>query len=529
MEDINRDATSCCDAKELQNGGNEDAAAAYRRLLGQVVCPQEVCQAALKGCMEQQAARKKTTSLRRWRYAAMTACSLLVLCVIGGIIFGRQVGYALGRDHRQGYIYEKVAYEGLEFTKTFVLFSRWNQDINLSAQSMAGQYEGCYEDLQQLGLLEVLLPHYRVDDYEQEQKEIYSEPGYKAWYSTYRDGDSRISMKICYADRTSAQSSVGMPEEHEMISVGGIEYDVQYYSRKADYEEYVQMQEYNSQGDEEEQILSREEYEGEPFYPIQIECMVNHVYYCFRLTGDIDVQEFLESVHAQPTDVDAVSVLTPAPPPRKDTPTPESNAFGRGRVAYEYTEVEYQGLELTSCYMNRDYAEQKTTVGTQQPENQYEGAYEGLKELNLLEVLLPHYQVERYSLSGSGNREIQFDREWYGVYEDGDSRISITLQELGTVGATKSTDMLSGHESRTVNGVEYEILYYSRPITYEEYIIMQQYRVEESYEAWSCSRIEYEESYFYYPVEIICVVNGVKYQFYISGDVDLEEFLESIY
>ena len=525
MEDINRDATSCCDAKELQNGSNEDAAAAYRRLLGQVVCPQEVCQAALKGCMEQQAERKKATSLRRWRYAAMTACSLLALCIIGGIIFGRQVGYALGRDHRQGYIYEEVTYEGLEFTKTFVLFSRWNQNINLDAQSMAGQYEGCYEALQQLGLLNVLLPHYRVDDYEQEQEKIYSEPGYKAWYSTYRDGDSRISMKICYADRTSAQSSVGMPKEHEMISVGGIEYDVQYYSRKADYEEYVQMQEYNSQGDEEEQILSREEYEGEPFYPIQIECMVDRIYYCFRLTGDIDVQEFLESVCTQHPDMDVSPVPTPVTLTWEDIKT----SSRRSGIAYEYTEVEFQGLELTSCYMDRFSAEQEITVDTQQPENQYAGAYEDLKALNMLEVLLPHYQVERYSRSGSGNREIQFDREWYGVYEDGDSRISITLQELGTTVATKSTDMLSGHESRTVNGVEYEILYYSRPITYEEYIVMQQYRVEESYEAWSCSRIEYEESYFYYPVEIICVVNGVKYQFYISEDVDLEEFLESIY
>lgn len=165
----------------------------------------------------------------------------------------------------------------------------------------------------------------------------------------------------------------------------------------------------------------------------------------------------------------------------------------------------------------------------QSPEGQYEGCYEDLQQLGLLEVLLPHYQVERYSLADSGNLEIQFGREWYGIYEAGDSRISITLQEMGTVAATKSTDMLSGHESRTVNGVEYEILYYPRPVTYEEYLLMQQYRVEYSYEAWSCSRIEYEESYFYYPVEIICVVNGMKYEFRISGDVDLEEFLESIY
>lgn len=535
MEDINRDV-ACRDAEKLQSDSNKDAAAAYRKLLGQIECPQEVRQAVLKGCMEQQATGKKAASLRRWRYAAMVACSLLTLCIMGGIIFGRQVGYALGRDHRQGYIYEEVEYEGLEFTKTFVVFSRWNQNVALSTQSPTGQYKGCYEDLQQLGLLDVLLPHYRVDVYEQEQREIYSEPDYKAWYATYRDGDSRISMKICHAAKTSAQSAVGMPKGHEMISVDGIEYDVQYYSRKADYEEYVQMQEYNSQGDEEKQILSREEYEGENFYPIQIECMVNRVYYCFQLTGDIDMQEFLESIHTQTPDMDAAAIQTSAPPvqtvtppAREDIKTPELNVSGRRGIAYEYTEVEFQGLELTSCYMDRDFAEQKIAVNTQQPENQYAGAYEDLKALNMLEVLLPHYQVERYSLSDSGNREIQFEREWYGIYEDGDSWISMTLQELGTIMATKSTDMLSGHESRTVNGVQYEILYYPRPITYDEYLLMQQYRVEHSYEAWSCSRIEYEESYFYYPVEIICVVNGVKYQFNISGDVDLEEFLESIY
>lgn len=528
MEDINRNVASC-DAKKQQSDGNKDAAAAYRMLLGQVVCPQEVCQAALKGCMEQQAAGKKAASPQRWRYAAMAACSLLALCIMGGIIFGQRVGYALGRGHRQGYIYEEVEYEGLEFTKTFVLFSRWNQNIALSAQPSTGQYKGCYEDLQQLGLLNVLLPHYRVDVYEPERKEIYSEPDYKAWYGTYRDGDSRISMKICYVDKTSARSAVGMSNGHEMISVDGIEYDVQYYSRKADYEEYVQMQKYNSQGDEEEQILSREEYEGDFFYPTQIECMVNHVYYCFQLTGDIDVQEFLESICTPYPDMDESPIQTEVTLSWEEIKSSGLIVSGQSGNAYEYTEVEFQGLEMTSCYMNRFFAEQEIVVNTQQPENQYAGAYEDLKAMNMLEVLLPHYQVERYSLSGSGNREIQFDWEWYGIYEDGDSRISITLQELGTVGSTKSTDMLSGHESRIVNGIAYEILYYSRPITYEEYIIMQRYRVEYNYEAWSCSRIEYEESYFYYPVGISCVVNGVNYQFYISGDVDIEEFLESIY
>lgn len=526
MEDISRNVT-CGGAKEGNNVG--DAAAAYHNLLGRVVCPQEVCQTALKRCMEQQEADKRPVSLRRWRYTAMAAGGLLVLCLIGAAVFGEQIGYALGRDHRQGYIYEKVEYEGLEFTKSFVVFSRWNQRIDLDEQSPEGQYEGCYEDLQQLGLLEVLLPHYRVDAYQQVQREVCSEPDYKAWYSTYRDGDSRIGMKICYAAKTSAQSAVGMPKGHEMISVDGIEYDVQYYSRKADYEEYVRMQEYGSQGGVGERILSREEYEEEFFYPIQIECMVNRIYYCFQLTGDIDVQEFLESIHARLPDMEAAPVQTAAPAAGEDMGAQRPNIAGRSGTAFEYTEVEFQGLEMISCYMDGDFAEQSIAVNAQQPEYQYVGAYEDLKKLNLLEVLLPHYQVERYSLVDSGNLEIQFGREWYGIYEAGDSRISITLQEMGTVAATKSTDMLSGHESRTVNGVEYEILYYPRPVTYEEYLLMQQYRVEYSYEAWSCSRIEYEESYFYYPVEIICVVNGMKYEFRISGDVDLEEFLESIY
>lgn len=221
MEDINRNVEG--GGQERQNSGAGDVAASYRRLLGQVVCPQEVCRTALKLCVEQGAAGKRTASQRWWRYAAVVSCSLLVLCLMGGLVFGEQISYALGRDHRQGYIYEKVEYEGLEFTKSFVMYSRWNQKIDLGSQLPAGQYEGCYEDLQQLGLLKVLLPHYRVDAYKQEQKEIYSEPDYKAWHSTYRDGDSRISMKICYTDGTSAQSAVGMSEGHEMIRVGGIE------------------------------------------------------------------------------------------------------------------------------------------------------------------------------------------------------------------------------------------------------------------------------------------------------------------
>ncbi|MDE6675344.1 MAG: hypothetical protein K2K19_11145, partial [Acetatifactor sp.] len=258
---------------------------------------------------------------------------------------------------------------------------------------------------------------------------------------------------------------------------------------------------------------------------VQIECMVNEISYCFRLTEDIDVQEFLESIYIQPPDRE----------PEQGQVTGSyfegwrPNTTARGKITYEYTDVTYQGLELTSCYRDRRHVEQQVTITAQQPENQYDGVYDELKDLRLLEVLLPHYQVERYTLADSGSREIQFEREWYGIYEDGDSRIVITLQDLGEIMAIESTDMLSGHESRSVNGVEYEILYHSRPITYEEYLLMQQYRVAYSYEAWSCSRVEYEESYVYYPVEIICMVNGINYTFEISGDIDLEEFLESIY
>ncbi len=66
-------------------------------------------------------------------------------------------------------------------------------------------------------------------------------------------------MNIRYAPRTSAQSVVGMPDRHELIRVDGVEYDVQYFSRKPDYEEYVKMQQYSRKGDTEEQIQSRAE------------------------------------------------------------------------------------------------------------------------------------------------------------------------------------------------------------------------------------------------------------------------------
>lgn len=522
MGDINREAIYR-NTGERQNNGNGDVAAAYRQLLGQVECPQEVRHAALRDCMEQQGTGKKTTSLRRWRYAAMAVCGLVVLCLLGGVVFGEQISYALGlRGHRQGYIYEEKEYEGLEFTKTFVMFSAWNQNVAMGMQQQEGQYEGCYEDLRQLGLLKVLLPQYKVGSYKQEQKEICSEPDYKALYCTYRNGSSQIGMNIRYAPETSAQSTVSMPDRYDKIEVNGIEYDVQYFSRKADYEEYLLMQQYSSKGDE--SLLSQEEYEDVFFYPVQIECMVNRVYYCFQLTEDIEMQEFLESIHIQPSEQTAEPSMELLDVEWELHPT------GRSETAYEYTEVEYEGLELTSCYMERYYADQQLVVNTQQPENQYVGIYEELRDLDLLsDVLLPHYQVERYSLSGSGSREPQFEQEWYGIYEDGDSRISIILRKLGQGLATESTDMLSGHESRNVNGVDYEILYHARPITYEEYLLMQQYRVKYSYEAWSSSRVEYEENYFYYPVEILCVVNGIEYSFRISEDIDIDEFLESIY
>ncbi len=524
MKDINSNITYC-DTEQSQGSSNADAAAAYRQFFDQVVCPPEVCQAALKRCMEQQGTGKKTASQRRWRHPAMAACGLIVLCMLGVIFLGERMGYALGRNHRQGYIYEKEEYEGLKFTRTFVVYAKWNQKVAMGMQPQTGLYEGCYEDLQQLGMLEVLMPHYRVETYEQEKKEICSESYYKSWDCVYRDGDSRISMNIRYAPRTSAQSVVGMPDRHELIRVDGVEYDVQYFSRKPDYEEYVKMQQYSRKGDTDEQILSRDEYEEEHFYSVQIECMVNEISYCFRLTEDIDVQEFLESIYIQPSDRE----------PEQDQVTGSyfggwrPNTAAGGKITYEYTDVTYEGLELTSCYRDRGHAEQQVAITAQQPKNQYDGIYDELRDLRLLEVLLPHYQVDRYTLADSGSREIQFEREWYGIYEDGDSRIAITLQDLGEIVASKSTDMLSGHESRSVNGVEYEILYHSRPITYEEYLLMQQYRVAYSYEAWSCSRIEYEESYVYYPVEIICMVNGINYTFEISGDIDIEEFLESIY
>ncbi|MDE6675840.1 MAG: hypothetical protein K2K19_13705, partial [Acetatifactor sp.] len=260
MKDINSNITYC-DAEQSQGGSNADVAAAYRQLFDQVVCPPEVCQAALKRCMEQQGTGKKTASQRRWRHLAMAACGLIVLCMLGVIFFGERMGYALGRNHRQGYIYEKEEYEDLKFTRTFVIYAKWNQKVAMGKQPQTGLYEGCYEDLQQLGLLEVLMPRYRVESYEQEQKEICFEDYYKSWDCVYRDGDSRISMNIHYAPKTSAQSVVGMPDRYELIRVDGIEYDVQYFSRKPDYEEYVKMQQYSRKGDTDKQILSMEEYE----------------------------------------------------------------------------------------------------------------------------------------------------------------------------------------------------------------------------------------------------------------------------
>lgn len=516
-----------------QGGEKREAAAAYRQLLGQVECPQEVRRAALLLCAEKQKqdgqGRKKAALWKYRRFAALVAYTMLTLCILTGILFREQIGYALESDRRQGYVYEKVKYEDLEFTKICVNFEKWNQELDMGKQCRSGQYEGCYEDLEQIGLLEVMLPHYRVETYEPEQRKIYYETYPKGWNGVYRNGDSRISINICYVPRTDTRWTVAMPESHKLMRINGIEYDVQYYSRQAGYGERMLMEEYGRQTGGTEPLLAWEKEEDAFFYPIQIECMVNRIYYCFRLTGDIDPQEFLETVSYQLSEEEAAQSGETAQTAGQNVGGARLYPTDPTRTAFTYTEVEYGGLEMVTCQMDGAGANRRLTVSSQQPKYQYEGAYDGLDALDLLAVLLPHYRTQEYSLIDSGNREVQFDREWYGIYAYGDSRISLTVKDMGKVDFTESTDMLSGHESRSVNGVEYEIWYHTRPITYEEYIVMQQYRVPVNYENWTWPRQKYEENYFYYPVEIHCVVNGILHEFEISEDVDLEEFLRSIY
>ncbi len=128
MKDINSNITYC-DTEQSQGSSNADAAAAYRQFFDQVVCPPEVCQAALKRCMEQQGTGKKTASQRRWRHPAMAACGLIVLCMLVVIFLVYRMGYALGRNHRQGYIYEKEEYDSLKVNQTSEVYAKRKQRV----------------------------------------------------------------------------------------------------------------------------------------------------------------------------------------------------------------------------------------------------------------------------------------------------------------------------------------------------------------------------------------------------------------
>lgn len=496
---------------------------AYRQLFEQLSCPEEVRQKALQRCMsserDEKAKPDRKVTPRRY-IAAIAVCCLTLLCVLIGVLLGDQPGYALAKGSGRGYSYRRVEYEGLEFTETFVLSSRWNQEVPMRSQPQTGQYEGSYEDLERLRLLQVLLPHYQVDEYALETKEILIEPYEKTWHGIYVKGDSRMSLWISHTPNTSARTEVGLIDSHVLKYRNGIEYDVQYYSR-ADYEEYLLMQQY-SQREEGEEVLSREAYEAEMFYPVRIECLVNSVYYRFELTEDIDLEEFLESIRYEPKEQNAsAEYLTP-----EDIKT---YRYAADAEPYTYTDVEYEGLQLVTCEIEVVAANQQVASVSQTQEQQYAGIYEELTGQGMPDVLLPHYRTEEYLLQSSGEKELQFKQEWYGVCESGDSRIAIIIRDLEGIGMVQRTDMLSGHESREVKGVNYEILYHARPITYEEYLLMQKYRVRYNYKAWSLSQVQYEESYFYYPVEVLFAANGMLYEFQLSEDVDLEEFLESIY
>lgn len=161
-------------------------------------------------------------------------------------------------------------------------------------------------------------------------------------------------------------------------------------------------------------------------------------------------------------------------------------------------------------------------------ETYYPEFYSKLLEAQVLEVMLPSLGLGEYEYRQGADYIGEMEPD--GVFLSaemwkGDSCYMFTISKLANATAMAFVNKMYSHYETSVNGITYEVIQLSQDYTYEEYRAIQEILLGGLFEPLNEKQFnEWKKR----PVIIMTMVDGWQYDYTLSEDIDVTEFLEGI-
>ncbi len=245
--------------------------------------------------------QRKSVISKRYRLAtAMAAALMLVLLGTNETVIQAVENFVTA-----GAVYEEQPVVGAEnITSAFYEAAYFNQTKVAEVTDFTQwkeTYPTFYAKLEQNEMLDVLLPHYKIDTYmELENSYEYvgeMEPGEACVIGTFANGDSNYILSILRKPTASRTGAIYEMEYHYTIESNGISYEVSKVSDDYTYEEYCATFEATMPAWLYGEMMSEEEFAVWMTHPVHIHVMVNGYKYGYSLSEDISVEEFIATIY----------------------------------------------------------------------------------------------------------------------------------------------------------------------------------------------------------------------------------------
>lgn len=162
----------------------------------------------------------------------------------------------------------------------------------------------------------------------------------------------------------------------------------------------------------------------------------------------------------------------------------------------------------------------------------YPEFFEEMTSQGVTEAMLPHFYMGEYECQQVFGKEIfigklgENDVCLGGYFTKGDSSYRVTIEQYaGAVSSSLDIDIID-HYKLTVNDISYEIFKLNTSFTYEQYVTVCEETLEGRFDPPSR---EYFDMWMQCPVRVTAMINKTKYTFCLTEDIDVEEFVNTIY
>lgn len=201
-----------------------------------------------------------------------------------------------------------------------------------------------------------------------------------------------------------------------------------------------------------------------------------------------------------------------------------------------YIRANFGDFDMTGVYFSWNMWNQAVEVESVSDHTDWEECYpEFFKEMTsqgLTEVMLPHFYMGEYEcwqvigkesfIGNLGDNDVCLG----GYFTKGDSSYRVYIERYaGAVGSNLDIDIID-HYNLTVNDISYEIIKLNSSFTYEQYVAIFEEKAGDRFDPPSREQFD---GWMQCPVRVNAMINNVKYVFCLTEDIDVEEFINTIY